>query len=127
MNVLLWVLQVWMAAQFGFSGFAHFAQPEGLPALMAWMYDLSPALHTFAGTVEILAALGLVLPGLLKIQTRLTPLAAAGLVLTMAGGAIWHVPRGEWVNIGMNIFLMVVLGFVAYMRWTKHPLPERGS
>jgi len=66
---------------------------------MAWMYELSPGLHYFSGSVEILAALGLNLPGLTRIQPRLTPLAALGLVLVMLGAAAWHVGRGETARI----------------------------
>ena len=57
---------------------------------MAWMYDLPPGLRYFSGTAEVLAGLGLILPGLTRIQTRLTPLAAVGLVLVMMGAAVWH-------------------------------------
>ncbi|MCZ7666060.1 MAG: DoxX family protein [Chloroflexi bacterium] len=62
---------------------------------MVWMYDLSPWLHWFSGTVEILGGLGLILPGIFRIQTRLVPLAATGLALVMVGAVIYHVMRGK--------------------------------
>ena len=127
MNRLLWVLQVLLGIQFFFVGIAHFIVPPGLPAQMAWMYELSPGLHYFSGTAEILAGLGLILPGLTRIQTRLTPLAALGLVLVMAGAVVWHVTRNEFANIFINIILMGLAGFVAYGRWKLSPLKDKGT
>lgn len=89
------------------------------------MYDLPPALHYLSGTAEILAALGLVLPGIFKIQTRLTVYAALGLVLVMVGAAVWHFTRGEIQNVVMNLVLAGLAGFVAYGRWKLKPLKER--
>ncbi len=125
MHALLWILQILLGVYFFVTGVVHFVVPPGLPEPMAWMYELPPALHVLSGTAEILAGLGLVLPGLMRIQTRLTPLAAAGLVLVMLGAAIWHLARGELPNIGMNILLGAMAGFVAYGRWRLRPLPER--
>ncbi|MBN2500382.1 MAG: hypothetical protein JXB38_06400 [Anaerolineales bacterium] len=56
MNILLWVLQVLLGFYFVFVGVTHFIIPPGLPAPMAWMYELSPALHVFSGAAEILGA-----------------------------------------------------------------------
>lgn len=125
MNLVLWVLQVLLGALFLYNGVNHFIVPPGLPPQMAWMYDMSPELHYFAGTAEILAALGLIVPGLTRIQTRLTPLAALGLVIVMVGAAVWHLGRNEISNIPGNLILGVVAGFVAYGRWRLRPLPGR--
>lgn len=127
MNVLLWILQVVLGIYFFATGIVHFIVPPGLPAPMAWMYELSPGLHYFSGSAEILAGLGLILPGLTRIQTRLTPLAALGLVLVMIGAAIWHVMRGEFANIVMNLILMGLAAFVAYGRWKLSPLKDKSS
>jgi len=125
MNVLLWCLQILLAVYFGFIGVMHFAVPPGLPAPMVWMYELSPGLHIVSGTDEILAVLGLTLPALTRIQPRLTPLAALGLVLVMAGAVVWHLGRGETVSILMNVVLAVLAGFVAYGRWRLKPISPR--
>lgn len=130
MNTFLWVLQVALGFQFIFAGVMHFLLPDNLPAMMAWMPDLaaeSPGVSTFSGVVEILGGLGLILPGLFKIKTNLTPLAAAGLAVVMVGAAVWHIPRAEFVNVGMNIFLGVAMAFVAYQRFKVNPLPEKAS
>jgi len=69
--------------------------------------------------------LGLILPGITRSQTRLVPLAAAGLALVMVLAAIYHIPRGEYGNIGPNLINAAVLAFVAYGRWKLVPIPER--
>ncbi len=127
MNILLWVLQIFLGVYFLFTGIVHFVLPPGLPAPMAWMYELPAGLHLFSGIAEILAGLGLILPGLTKIQTRLTPLAALGLVFVMIGAAIWHFSRNEPANIGMNLVLAVLSGFVAYARWKIRPLKAKSN
>lgn len=123
MNRLLWSLQIILGATFVGIGIVHVIVPDGLPAPMAWMYDLAPELHYLSGTAEILGGLGLILPGLTGIQTRLTPLAALGLVSVMILAAGWHATRGEFQNIGFNATLGVLTAFVAYGRLRLHPLP----
>lgn len=127
MNLILWILQVLLALYFLLTGVIHFLLPPGLPAAMSWMYDLPPALHYFSGTAEILGGLGLILPSALRIMPKLTPLAAAGLALIMVGAAVWHFPRGEMLNIGSNIVLMILAGFVAYGRWRLSPIEPRSG
>jgi len=130
MNTVLWILQIVLGFQFLFAGYAHFTLPDGLPAMMSWIYDLgaqSPGLGMFSGTVEVLGGLGLILPGLFKIQTRLTPLAAAGLALVMVGAIFWHIPRGEMMQVGTNVLLGGLAAFVAYRRWKVDPLPEKSA
>ena len=127
MNIVLWILQILLGVYFIFVGINHFTIPPGLPEAMSWMYELSPALHYISGTAEILGGLGLILPGIFKIQTRLVPLAAAGLVLVMIGAILWHLQRGEVANIFVNVVLAALLGFVAYGRWKLRPLQDRNA
>jgi uncharacterized membrane protein len=122
MNLILWILQIFLGVYFLFTGVIHFIVPPGLPEPMSWMYELSPTLHYISGTAEILAALGLILPGITRIKTWLTPLAASGLVLVMIGAAIWHSQRGEMTSIFVNILIALLAGFVAYARWKLNPL-----
>ena len=98
-------------------GVIHFVVPEGLPAPMAWMYELSGSLHVIAGTAEILGGLGLVLPSLFGIAPRLTGAAAIGLTLTMMGAAAWHLGRDEWVQIFGNLAVAGLLAYVAVHEW----------
>lgn len=127
MNILLWLLQVLLGVYFIATGIVHFILPPGLPEPMAWMYELSPGLHYFSGAAEILGGLGLILPGLTRIQMRLTVLAALGLVLVMLGAAVWHITRGEAANLAMNLVLAALASFVAYGRWKVSPLRDRSA
>jgi uncharacterized membrane protein len=121
-----WVLQIFFGLYFIAIGVMHFAVPEGLPGPMAWMYDLPTSLHYVSGTAEILGGLGLILPGLTRIRTELTPLAAAALSVVMVLAAVWHIPRGEVPNVITTLVTAGIMAFVAYVRWRKHPLPSRG-
>lgn len=125
MNIALWISQVVLAVLFFFQGIVKFNPPPGLPPQMAWTYDIPTGFSIFIGVVELLAVAGLLLPGITKIQTRLTPLAALGLVLTMIGAIIFHATRGEFSAIPLNVFWLLVSAFVAYGRWKLSPLKER--
>ena len=127
MNIVLWVLQILLGLYFIMVGVLHFVVPPGLPAQMAWMYELSPTLHWISGTAEILGGLGLILPGIFKIQTRLTWMAAWGLVLVMIGAMVYHISRGETGNIITNLILLALLAFVAYGRQRLVPLTDRNA
>ena len=127
MNILLWIFQILLGLYFAAIGVMHFVVPPNLPPPMHWMYDLSPMLHYVSGTAEILGGLGLILPAVTRIQTRLVPLAAAGLFLVMVGAMISHITRGEFANIGMNLLLALLLAFVAYGRTKLSPLTDRNA
>jgi uncharacterized membrane protein YphA (DoxX/SURF4 family) len=122
MGVALWVLETVLGLYFVGTGIVHFLVPPGLPQPMSWMYELPTTLHVVAGAAEILGGLGLVLPGLTRIRPELTPLAALGLVVMMAGAAAWHLTRGEVPNIAMNLVLGALAAFVALGRWRIRPL-----
>ncbi|MEZ4660597.1 MAG: DoxX family protein [Caldilineaceae bacterium] len=118
MNIALWIVQVLLAVAFAFFGFPKVAQPlTELANMMPWVNDVPALLVRFIGVAEIAGALGLVLPGVTKIQPRLTAYAAAGLVLVMLLAAIFHATRSEFGNIGFNAVLLVLAGFVAWKRW----------
>ena len=122
MHVTLWILQGVLAVIFAIAGVTHFLPPEGLPESMRGVAEMPAGVPYFIGAVEILAVLGLILPGLTGIQTRLTPLAGAGLILVMVGAVVWHAQREEFPNIVLNVILAVIAAFVAYGRWRVRPL-----
>jgi len=122
MNKALWTLQILLGVFFVGTGLLHFVVPAGLPSMMAWMYDLDQSLHYVSGTAEILGGLGLILPGLTRIQTWLTPLAALGLIAVMIVAVVFHAGRDETQNLIQNVVLAAVLAFVAYGRWRLSPL-----
>ena len=123
MNRSLWGLQILLGVYFILVGIVHFVVPGGLPGLLSWMYELPDALHVVSGTADLLGGLGRILPGLSRIQPGLTVWAASGLLLVMIPAAFWHLGRGELVNVLLNLALVGLLGFLAYGRARRSPLP----
>ncbi|PKO01493.1 MAG: hypothetical protein CVU43_12670 [Chloroflexi bacterium HGW-Chloroflexi-5] len=68
------------------------------------------------GTIEVLSALGVVLPYLTGILTWLTPLAASGLAVTMGGAISTHLRRKEYPMIIVNLVLLAFAAFVVCVR-----------
>jgi hypothetical protein len=118
LNVLLWVLQALLAMLFMFAGVMKFIIPVAEMtkqiALPGWF------LH-FIGAAEILGALGLLLPGILRIRTGLTPLAAAGLVIIMVGATATNLKIGQPGAALTTVIVGLLLVFVAYNRRRMAP------
>lgn len=123
MNTVLWIAQILLALAFGISGVSKATQPrEKLATNMAWVNDFSATQVRIIGVLELLAAIGLILPALTGILPVLTPLAAVGLVLTMIGAAYTHYRRNEAKIIPVNLVLLLIAAFVAYGRFVAVPL-----
>ena len=118
MGIALWAVQVLVAASFLGAGASKLSQPkEKLVKNMAWVEDFSQGTVRLIGALEVLGAIGVVVPALTGIVPWLTPLAALGLVLLMIGAALTHLRRTEYGNIAMNAVLLVLAAFVAYGRF----------
>jgi uncharacterized membrane protein len=118
MNVVVWVLQVLLAGAFLFAGITKTTQPkEKLKANMSWTEDFSLGAIKLIGALEILAAIGLVLPAWTGIAPWLTPLAAVGLVLLMIAAAVTHLRLGEAQVIVVNAVLLILAAVVAWARF----------
>jgi uncharacterized membrane protein YphA (DoxX/SURF4 family) len=123
LHVTLWVVQVLLAALFLFAGAMKFIMP---PAEMTKQMPSMPiAFLYFIGVCELLGGLGMVLPGLLKIRTGLTPLAAAGLVIIMIGAVVVSYMTMGAAGIPAPLIAGLLAAFVAYGRWRLVPLPEK--
>ena len=122
MNVALWIVQGLLAALFLFAGVMKLVLPieqlTGPVALPGWF-------TRFIGVCETLGAIGLILPGLLRIRPGLTPLAAAGLVGIMIGAIVVTLIGGEFMAAAISLVVGLLAAFVAYGRWRLVPL--RGS
>jgi uncharacterized membrane protein YphA (DoxX/SURF4 family) len=117
-NIALWIVQGLLAVAFLMAGFMKSTKPKDeLAERMAWVNDFSANAVKTIGVLEILAAIGLILPMATGILPWLTPVAAIGLVLTMIGAAITHIRRDEMPAIGVNIVLLLLAAFVAYGRF----------
>jgi uncharacterized membrane protein YphA (DoxX/SURF4 family) len=118
MNVVLWIVAGLLALAFVAAGLTKLTQPkEKLAATMGWVEDFSPASVKGIGAVEVLAAIGLILPAALGVVPVLVPLAALGLVALMAGAAVTHARRKETPMIAINLVLLVLAVVVAWGRF----------
>ena len=122
MNLAPWIVQASLALIFLFTGGMKLALPlEELTAqlpLPGWFVR-------FLGLAEVLGALGLILPGLLRIRPGLTPLAAVGLVVIMIGATVLTLAAGAVAVALISLIVGLLAAFVAYGRWRLAPL--RGS
>jgi len=126
-NVLLWILQVLLAPLFLFSGGTKLVLPiEVLNAMGSPNQVHLPGLFIrFIGVCEVLGAFGLILPGLFRIKTWLTPLAAAGLTIIVIGATVLTI-IGDGIAMALVPLVTTVLAaFVAYGRWQLAPLGAR--
>jgi uncharacterized membrane protein YphA (DoxX/SURF4 family) len=118
MSIALWVVQVLLAAAFLVSGATKLSQPkEKLLKRWAWVEDFSQQTVRIIGVLEVLGAIGIVVPALVGIVPSLTPLAALGLVLLMIGAALTHLRRSEYSVITVPAVLLILAAFVAYGRF----------
>ncbi len=122
MNVALWIVQGLLAALFLFAGGTKLVMPiEEMTKQIAM-----PGLFLrFIGVAEVFGAIGLIIPGLTRVQPGLTPLAAVGLALIMIGATVTTLASGE---IAISLFPLVVgifAAFVAYGRWRLAPFPTK--
>src|SRR6266581_600493 len=123
MNIALWVVQILLALAFATAGIVKATQPtERLATSMGWVEDVGPRAVRLIGVLEILGAIGLILPAVTGIWPWLTPVAAAGLALTMVGAMITHGRRGEFSSMGMNVVLLALALFVVFGRFVVVPI-----
>ena len=123
MNQILWILQGLLGLVFLITGAMKIIRTkEQLAAQMGWVNDVSQPVVRLIGFVEILGAVGLILPSVTGILPWLTPLAAAGLTLTMIGAALTNYRHKELSMIGLNTVLLVLTLLVGVGRFWIVPL-----
>jgi putative oxidoreductase len=126
MNILLWVVQVLLALAFlahgGLLLFPPASLVDQMNATLPRWFQLS------LGIAEVLAAVGLTLPGLTRIQPWLVSCAAAGCMIVMICATGFHLMRGEVSSAVTTVVLLAMATLVAYMRWRVAPIrPRRAS
>jgi uncharacterized membrane protein YphA (DoxX/SURF4 family) len=128
LNIALWVAQLLLAAAFGLFGSMKASQPlDQLAVMMKWIPNVPPLFVRTLGTLEVLGAIGIILPALTRIKPRLTILAAACFVLVQVCAIILHVSRGELAVIfPLNIILITLAAFVVWGRSKKSVILPRG-
>lgn len=125
MNIVLWILQVLLAAQFLQHGLIMVFPPaEYVEIINA---SIGVGLRYVIGIAELLAVVGLILPGVLRIYTWLIPLTAVGLMTVTASATVYHSVRGETSSAAYTAVLFIIIAFVAYMRWKRKPILSRSK
>ena len=123
MNIALWIVQGLLAAIFLFAGGIKLVTP--MEEMMKQMPLPLPGWFVlFTGVVEVLGAIGLILPWLLRIRPGLTPVAAAGLVIVMIGATVYTFAAGDVASALIPLLVGILAAFVAYGRWRL--TPQRG-
>ena len=127
MTYVLWIIQVLLALLFLFAGGTKLVIPPDVLASMGSpnQIPLPGWFVRFIGVCEVLGALGLILPGLLRIKPWLTPLAALGLVIIMIGAtALTMAADGVAAGV-VPLVVGLLAAFVAYGRWRLAPHGSR--
>src|SRR5687767_7132843 len=123
MNIVLWVLQLLLAAAFFAHGLLFLIPP---PDIAVQMNASMPRwFQLFLGVAEILAAVGLILPGLTRILPWLVTWAAVGIMFVMVSATVFHIARGEISSAAITLVLLAMATFVAYMRYRVVPISAR--
>ena len=120
MNLTLWIIAGLLAALFLVAGASKLFIPQEKLAKApgaGWVLDFSAGFVKALGVVEILGAVGLILPALLDIAPIPVPLAAVGLALMMAGASIVMFRRQEFKHVLLNLTYLGLAAFVAWGRF----------
>ena len=120
MNILLWVLQALLAAAFLAHGWLFLSPP---PQIAAQINAALPRwFQLFVGVAEVLAAVGLTLPGLTRTAPWLVTWAAVGIMIVTASATVFHLARVEMSSAAITLLLLTMATFVAYMRHRVMPI-----
>src|SRR5512134_2430120 len=123
MNIMLWVLQVLLAVAFFAHGWLFLSPPPEIAEQMnASLPRWFPLFHSVA---EVLAAVGLTLPGVTGILPWLVTWAAGGIMIVTVSATALHVVRGETGSAAITMVLLAMATFVAYMRPRVVPIGLR--
>ena len=125
MNILLWILQSLLALVFLAHGLMLIVPPE---AVAAQMNAAMPRwFQLFVGISEVVAAVGVTLPGITRIHPWLISAAAVGLMIVMISATVFHLQRGEISSAIVTLVLLAMSTYVAYMRWRVAPIQHRAA
>jgi DoxX-like family len=120
MNLALWIVAGLLAFAFLYSSAAKLFLPKeklAVNALGQWTQDFSPGALKAIAVLELLGAVGLILPALIDIAPVLVPLAALGAVLLFVGAVIVRLRRGERATIMFDVVYLAMAAFVGFGRF----------
>jgi uncharacterized membrane protein YphA (DoxX/SURF4 family) len=125
MNKVLWALQILLALVFLAHGLMLLVPPASIADQMN--ASMSREFQVFLGVAEILAAVGLTLPGLIGILPWWTQWAAVGIMIVMIAATVFHITRNEISSAATTLVLLAMAAYVAYMRWKVMPIVGRSE
>lgn len=118
MNTTIWIIQGIVAAMFIMAGIMKSTQPkEKLEPKLPWVKDFPLGTVRLIGISELLGGIGVIVPQLTGILPILSPIAAAGLALTMVFAAVYHFRKQEYKEIGFNVVLLALSLVIAIYRF----------
>ncbi len=123
MNIVLWVLQVLLAVAFFAHGWLFLYPPAAIVEQMN--ASLPRWFQLFLGVAEVLAAVGLILPGATRIMPSLVTAAAGGIMIVTVSATVFHLVRSEWRSAAITLLLFAMASFVTYMRLRVLPIGVR--
>jgi hypothetical protein len=124
MNRTLWIVQGLLALLFMAAGGMKLIMPL---TLLTAQLPLPGVCVRLIGGAEVLGAIGLIVPGVLRFRPGLTPLAAAGLVIIMAGAAVFTLATGGGALAVVPLAIGFLAACVAYGRWRVMPVGRRAG
>lgn len=122
-SIGLWLLQALLAAVFLAHGWLLLAPPVEIAAVMNAQFPR--VFWVFLGVAEVLAAIGLILPGVTRILPRLILWACGGLTIVMVSATVLHLVRSEWSSAVTTAILLGLIMLVAYGRARVRPIVAR--
>jgi len=123
MNTTIWIAQGLLAAVFLAAGLLKLTNTRAaLKDKTPYVEDFTDSQVKTIGTLEVLGAIGVVLPGALKILPALTPIAACGQALMMVAAAATLIRRGEYAHVPLNVVIFGLAVFVAVERFGAYAL-----
>lgn len=124
-HIILWVAQVTLAVLFIAGAIMKFQPIETISAMMPWTGQVPIWIVRLLGLIDLLAAVGLILPSMLRIKPQLTTWAALSIITLMFSAIVFHVSRGEASVIGVNIISAIIALFIVWGRLKKAPITAR--
>jgi uncharacterized membrane protein len=116
-NLVLWFAQVILGLAFFGAGFDQAFVYEDAGRRMAWVAALPKTMAVALGIIEMIGAIGLIVPAWTGVMPWLTPAAASALAVLMAAAILYHVRRSEMPQIAFSATFGIVSAFVAVGRF----------
>jgi hypothetical protein len=116
LNIAVWICQILLAITLVWAVAMKWLKPiDELAQMWPWVAE-NPTLTRITGIFDLAGWLGLVLPAALRIKPVLTIYAAYGIIALMLAASVFHISRGEASQIGFNVFVAIMAGFIGWAR-----------